>query len=224
MPRGKVSAVVEEQPTSTAASEESELLSRLRAGDERAFASLVETHHGTMVAVARTYVKTPAVAEEVAQEAWLGVVKGIDSFEGRSSLRTWILRILVNTAMGQGGREARSVPFSSLAAGDERDPSVEPDRFRRSGDAFAGHWNGYPGDWGSLPEERLMGRETLEVVKRRIEELPDVQRTVITMRDLAGYGAEEVCEMLEISPANQRVLLHRARSKVRAALERHLDG
>ena len=213
---------VEEKRTGTAAFEESELLARLRAGDEGAFRSLVETHHGTMIAVARTYVNTRAVAEEVVQEAWLGVLKGIDRFEGRSSLRTWILRILVNTAMGRGAREARTVPFSSMAVG-EREPAVEPERFRRPGEAFAGHWNAYPSDWSSLPDERLLGRETLGVVKRSIEELPHAQRTVITMRDIAGCAAEEVCDLLEISRANQRVLLHRARSSVRAALERHLD-
>ena len=213
---------VEEHHGGAAVAEESHLLARLRAGDERAFEALVEAHHGAMIAVARTYVRTRAVAEEVAQEAWLGVIKGIDRFEGRSSLRTWILRILVNTAMGRGVREARSLPFSSL--GDEQEPAVEPDRFRPPGAAFAGHWNRYPGDWSSLPEETLLGRETLNVAKREIEDLPDSQRTVITMRDIAGCSAEEVCDLLDISAANQRVLLHRARSKVRAALERHLDA
>ena len=214
---------VDQKGTATAATDESQLLARLRAGDERAFQSLVETHHGTMIAVAGTYVKTRAVAEEVVQEAWLGVLKGIDGFEGRSSLRTWILRILINTAMGRGSREARTVPFSSMAAEDEHEPAVEPERFRRSDEAFAGHWNAYPSDWSSLPEERLLGRETIGVVKRTIEALPDAQRTVITMRDIAGCNADEVCDLLELSAANQRVLLHRARSKVRAALERHLD-
>ena len=203
---------------------EAELLARLREGDERAFESLVETYHGTMIAVARTYVKTHEVAEEVAQEAWLGVLNGLDGFEGRSSLKTWIMRILVNTAMTRGQREARSVPFSSLAPADEEEPSVEPERFRPPGQAFAGHWNGYPGDWSSLPEERLLGRETLDIVKRAIEELPASQRRVITMRDIAGYSAEEVRNALDLSAGNQRVLLHRARSRVRAALERHLDG
>ena len=202
--------------------DESDLLARLRAGDEGAFKVLVETHHGTMISVARTYVRTRAVAEEVAQEAWLGVVKGLDRFEGRSSLRTWILKILVNTAMGRGPREARTVPFSSLE--DEGERAVDADRFRPPGAAFAGHWNGYPGDWGSLPEDALLGRETLDVAKREMEELPDAQRAVIAMRDVAGCSSEEVCDVLDISALNQRVLLHRARSKVRAALERHLNG
>ena len=214
----------EDERVVAAASEEAELLARLRAGDERAFESLVDSCHGTMIAVARTYVKSHGVAEEVVQEAWLGVLKSLDRFEGRSSLKTWIMRILVNTAITRGGRAARSVPFSSVAPAEEREPAVPPERFRPPGDAFAGHWNRYPGDWGSLPEEVLLGRETFEVIKQAIEQLPASQQRVITMRDVAGYSAEEVSDALELSPGNQRVLLHRARSRVRAALERHLDG
>jgi RNA polymerase sigma-70 factor (ECF subfamily) len=217
-------AQVQHQSSTDAASREAELVARLRAGDERAFESLVESYHGTMIAVARTYVKTRDVAEEVVQEAWLGVLKGLDRFEGRSSLKTWIMRILVNTAMTRGGREARSVPFSSLAPADEEEPAVELERFHTPGEAFAGHWNAYPRDWSSLPEEGVLGREILDVVRRAIEQLPASQRPVITMRDIAGCSAEEVCEALEVSAGNQRVLLHRARSRVRAALERHLDG
>jgi RNA polymerase sigma-70 factor, ECF subfamily len=219
-----VAEVQEHRRSAAAASQEVELLARLRAGDERAFASLVASYHGTMIAVARTYVTTRAVAEEVVQEAWLGVLRGLDGFEGRASLKTWILRILVNTAITRGEREARSVPFSSVAPADEHGPTVDPERFRPPGEAFAGHWNSYPGDWRSLPEEGLQGRETIEVVKRAIEELPESQRPVIAMRDIAGCSADEVCEALDLSPGNQRVLLHRARSHVRAALERHLDG
>lgn len=219
-----MSPVEQDQRVDAAAREEKELLARLRAGDERAFESLVKGYHGTMIAIAGTYVRTRAVAEEVVQEAWLGVVNGLDRFEGRSSLRTWILKILVNTAMGRGTREARSVPFSSLAAADEHEPAVEPERFRPPGQAFAGNWMAFPGDWSLLPEEKLLGRETLEIVKAGIEQLPGAQRTVITMRDVVGCSAEEVCDLLEISAANQRVLLHRARSKLRAALERHLDA
>jgi RNA polymerase sigma-70 factor, ECF subfamily len=219
-----VAPVQEDHPSSAAAAEEAELLARLRAGDEGAFESLVEAYHGTMMSVARNYVKTRDVAEEVVQEAWLGVLKGLDRFEGRSSLKTWVLRILVNTALTRGGREARSVPFSSLAPAGEDEPAVEPERFRPPGEAFAGHWNGYPGDWSSLPAERLEARETIDVVKAAVEELPEAQRAVITMRDIAGCTAEEVCDTLDVSIGNQRVLLHRARSRVRSALERHLDG
>jgi RNA polymerase sigma-70 factor (ECF subfamily) len=207
-----------------AADEEAEVRARLRAGDERAFASLVESYHPTMLAVARTYVKSRDVAEEVVQEAWLGVLKGLDRFERRSSLKTWILRILVNTAKTRGGREARSVPFSSLAPADEHEPAVDPERFRPPAGAFASHWSAYPSDWGAQPEEGLLGRETVDVVKRAVEALPASQRAVIAMRDIAGCTAQEVCDVVDVSAGNQRVLLHRARSTVRAALERHLDG
>ena len=219
-----MSTIERDQRPGIAAAEERDQVARLRAGDEAAFRALVERHHGTMIAVASGYVKTRAAAEEVAQEAWLAVVKGLDGFEGRSSLSTWIVRIVMNKAMTSGGRESRSVPFSSLVAADEGGPAVEPERFRPAGESFAGNWQSFPGDWGSMPEEKLLDRETLEVVKREIEALPEAQRTVITMRDVAGCSAEEVCEVLEISRANQRVLLHRARSRVRAGIERHLDA
>ena len=203
--------------------EEAELLAQLRAGDERAFEALVERHYATMLAVARHHVKSRAVAEEVVQEAWLGVLKGLDRFEGRSSLRTWILRIVVNIAKTRSVREARSLPFASLApAGDE--PAVAPERFRGGDDPFPGHWRAYPGDWQRLPEDALADRETLGIVLSTIEQLPPAQRIVITMRDIQGCDSDEVCAALDVSEGNQRVLLHRARSKVRGALERHLDG
>jgi RNA polymerase sigma-70 factor, ECF subfamily len=207
----------------TASAEEVELLARLRAGDERAFAALVDRHYGTMLAVARTYVSSRAVAEEVVQEAWLGVLKGLNGFEGRSSLATWIMRIVANIAKTRGVREARSVPYASLAPEGE-EAAVEPERFRGRGDAFPGHWRAYPANWNSLPEEVLHERDTLRVAMDAIAELPPAQRAVITMRDVQGCGSGEVCLALEVSEGNQRVLLHRARSRVRAALERHLDG
>ena len=209
-----------EDRTATA---DAELLARLRAGDERAFETLVERLYPTMLAVARHYVSSRAVAEEVVQEAWLGVLKGLDRFEGRSSLKTWILRILVNTAKTRGARDARTVPFASLAPVGE-EPAVEPERFRGPDDPFPGHWRAYPGNWQRLPEEALAGRETLDVVLSAIRQLPPPQRLVITMRDIQGCDAAEVCEVLDVSEGNQRVLLHRARSKVRSALERQLDG
>jgi RNA polymerase sigma-70 factor, ECF subfamily len=210
------------QDQATAGRDELELITRLKAGDERRFEALVTRHHATMLAVARQYVKTRADAEEVVQEAWVGVLNGLDRFEGRSSLKTWILRIVANTAMTRGKREARSMPFSSLLPEGE-EPAVEPERFRGAGDAFPGHWSGYPADWRTVPEQALLGRETLAVIQRAIEELPDAQRTVITLRDIQGCGADEVCETLALSSANQRVLLHRARSRVRASLEGHLN-
>ena len=203
--------------------EDSALLTRLRAGDEDAFMALVDKYGPLMLRIALGHVRTRAVAEEVVQEAWLGVLKGLDRFEGRSSLKTWILRILVNTAKTRGAREARTVPFASLAPeGDE--PAVGPDRFRGPDDPFPGHWRAYPGNWQRLPHEELGARETLGVVIATIEALPQPQRLVITMRDIQGCSSEEVCDALAVSEGNQRVLLHRARSKVRSALERHFDG
>ena len=207
----------------TEATVEADLLARLRAGDERAFETLVMRHHRTMLAVARQYVSTRAVAEEVVQEAWLGVIKGIDRFEGRSSLSTWILRILVNIAKTRGVRESRSVPYAALAGPDD-EVSVEADRFRGPNDQYTGGWWAFPDDWSKLPEQALLQRETLKVVTDAIEALPPLQRSVIAMRDIQGCGPEDVCSVLEISDGNQRVLLHRARSRVRAALEEHLDG
>jgi RNA polymerase sigma-70 factor (ECF subfamily) len=218
------SEIAEQSRAGASTSREAELLARLRSGDERAFEWLVESYHGKMMAVARTYVRTRAVAEEVVQETWLGVLKGLDRFEGRSTLKTWILRILVNTAMMRGGREARSVPFSSLVPEHAAQPVVESQRFRAPGEPFAGDWKRYPANWQSSPESELLGRESLDVVRRAIEELPPPQQRVIAMRDVAGYSAEEACDALDISPGNQRVLLHRARSYVRSALERHIDG
>src|SRR5215210_8092600 len=176
-----------------------------------------------MMAVARTHVKTRAVAEEVVQEAWLGVLQSLDRFEGRSSLPTWILATLVNNANTRGARAARPVPFASLAPGQD-EPAVEPERFRGPQDAFAGHWRAYPGNWGAAPEVAVEDRETLRVAMRAISQLPVTQQTVIRMRDVEGYSSDEVCAALEVSAGNERVLLHRARSRVRAALEAHLDG
>src|SRR3954447_9901718 len=203
--------------------EETELLARLRAGDERAFEALVARYYPTMLAVALNHVRTRSVAEEVVQDAWLGVLKGLDRFEGRSSLKTWILRILVNTAKTRGVRDARSVPYSSLAPEGE-EPALDPERFRGPDDPFPGHWRAYPGNWNRLPEDTLSDRETLRVVLSAIQGLPDAQRIVITMRDVQGCESEEVCAALDVSEGTQRALLRRARSKVRTALERHLDG
>jgi RNA polymerase sigma-70 factor (ECF subfamily) len=215
-------ASVEERQQQPAA-DEAALIARLRAGDERAFEDVVTRFYPSMLAVARGYVRSRAVAEEVVQEAWLGVLNGLDRFEGRSSLRTWVLRIVANTAQTRGVREARVVPVSSLRAeGDE--PAVEPERFRGADDPFPGHWWSYPTDWRTVPESKLLAQETVDVVKNAIDELPDMQRTVITMRDVAGCDSDEVCQTLEISEGNQRVLLHRARARVRTALERHLDA
>jgi RNA polymerase sigma-70 factor (ECF subfamily) len=193
------------------------LLERLREGDEAAFMELVERHHAALVRLAQSFVSSRAVAEEVAQETWLGVLNGIDRFEGRSSLKTWIFRILVNRAKTRGERESRSVPFSSLddPAGE---PSVDPDRF-----VDAGAWSSPPRPWEGEPVERLLAGEAREVIDAAIAELPPVQRSVITLRDLEGLDADETCELLDLTDGNQRVLLHRARSRVRQALEDYLS-
>jgi RNA polymerase sigma-70 factor, ECF subfamily len=203
--------------------EDATLVARLREGEERAFEEAVAGLYPAMLAVARGYVRTRSVAEEVVQEAWLGVLKGLERFEGRSTLRTWVLRIVANIARDRAVREARSQPFSSFEPeGDE--PAVEPERFFRADEPYPGGWRSFPTDWQTLPESRLLARETLDLVTSAIDGLPEGQRTVITLRDVMGFGADEVCEALGISEVNQRVLLHRARMRVRTRLERHLDG
>jgi RNA polymerase sigma-70 factor (ECF subfamily) len=208
----------------TPVADESKLLARLRAGDQSAFAEIVDAYYPTMLRLARMYVSSRAVAEEVVQDAWVGVLNGLDRFEGRSSLKTWVMRIVVNTARTRGERESRTLPFSALAGDDLDEPAVEPERFRGPTDAFPGHWTAYPRDWRTLPEGTLEARETMDVVRQAIDRLPPMQRIVILLRDVDGWPAEEVCEALELSDGNQRVLLHRARSIVRKALEDYLGG
>jgi RNA polymerase sigma-70 factor, ECF subfamily len=201
---------------------DAEIVAALRNGDERAFVALVEAHQSLMLRVARRYVRSPTVAEEVVQETWLGVLNGLDRFEGRASLKTWIFRILTNRALSRAEREGRAVPFSSLGPEDD-EPAVDPERFRPPGEQWAGGWKAFPRSWDGLPEDRVLGREALDLVGAAIKELPERQLLVILMRDIEGWSAQEVCEALEISEANQRVLLHRARSKVRQSLESYLE-
>jgi RNA polymerase sigma-70 factor, ECF subfamily len=192
------------------------LLERARAGDEEAFAALVRRHSASLLRVAQMYVPSRAVAEEVVQETWLGVVRGLERFEGRSSFRTWLFRILVNRAKTRGVRERRTVPFAALAAeeADGGEPAVDPTRF-----APEGFWGTPPRRWDEDPESALRSKEALRIAREAIDKLPEMQRTVITMRDLEGLPSDEVRNVLDISETNQRVLLHRARSKVRQALE-----
>jgi RNA polymerase sigma-70 factor, ECF subfamily len=197
------------------------LLDGLKAGDEAVFAALVGRYGGAMLRVARLYVRSRAIAEEVVQDAWIGVLSGSSRFEGRSSLKTWIFRIVTNRAKTRALKEGRSIPFSDLGP-DE--PSVDPERFRGPEDRYPGHWTSHPSSWAGVPEERLLASETLDVVENAIAALPPAQAIVITMRDVEGFDAAEVCDALEISESNQRVLLHRARSKVRRTLEEYLDA
>jgi RNA polymerase sigma-70 factor (ECF subfamily) len=200
------------------------LVERLRAGEESAFMALVDQLQPAMLRVARMYVSTTAVAEEVVQETWLGVLRGLHSFEGRSSLRTWIFRILTNIAKTRGQREGRSLPFASLAGDDIDAPAVDPSRFDSPEGSSRGGWSTLPEDWTGIPEDRLLGHETLDVIGRVIASLPPMQAEVIRLRDALGWTSEEVRNALDLSETNQRVLLHRARAKVRGALERYLSS
>ena len=200
--------------------DDARLVAALSRGDADAFAALVDGHSRAMIRVAMAYVPSRAAAEEVVQETWIAVMRGIDRFEGRSSLKTWIFRILTNVAMRSGARERRSVPFSALArAEDIGEPSVDPDRFLPADhELFPGHWAIMPTRWPT-PEDGLLAAEIREVIAAAIAELSPGQRTVIALRDVEGWSSEEVCEALEISAGNQRILLHRARSRVRNAVE-----
>jgi RNA polymerase sigma-70 factor (ECF subfamily) len=202
-------------------SDEVILVSALRARDELAFAWLLDHYDASMRRVARSFVSNAAVVDEVVQETWLGVIRGIDRFEGRSSVKTWIFRILMNISRSRGAREARTVPFTTQELAPEDSPSFAPDRFQGPGDAYPRHWLTPPQPWDEQPGARLMSVETVELVRDAIEQLPRLQRSVITLRDIEGCSGTEVCSLLELTEANQRVLLHRARARVRQVLEDH---
>jgi RNA polymerase sigma-70 factor (ECF subfamily) len=209
-----------------AGTDETELIAALRRGDRKAFAKLVDELSPALLRLAMAYVPSRAVAEEVVQDTWLGVINGLDRFEGRSSLRTWIYRILLNTARTRGRRERRTLPFSYFRrraeeGGDE--PAVEPERFQGRRGEQPGAWARPPVEW-SAPEDVLAGAEARRVMLEAIAALPPRQREVITLRDIQGLSAEEARNALDVSETNQRVLLHRARSKVRAALERYFES
>ncbi len=199
-------------------------LARLRAGDEAAFLALVDRYASAMRKIARAYVRDDATADDVVQEAWLGVLRGLEAFAGRSSLRSWIFTIVVNRAKTKAVREARAVPFSALARDEtERDdPSVAPDRFAVAGEPWPRHWRDEPASWGDQPEARLASRELRACIDAAIDALPPVQRTVVLLRDVAGQPTADVCNVLGLSETNVRVLLHRARAKIRRALDPYL--
>jgi RNA polymerase sigma-70 factor (ECF subfamily) len=201
--------------------DDARLVKALRARDERAFEELMRMYNASLLRVALIYVASRAVAEEVVQETWIGVFNGIDRFETRSSLKTWIFRILTNIAKTRGQREGRTVPFSALERPDAvPEAAVDSDRFLPPDhERWPGHWSSKPEPW---PEERLLAAETRELVDRAIEQLPPAQRAVISLRDVEGWSSEETRNALGVSETNQRVLLHRARSKVRQALEDYL--
>jgi RNA polymerase sigma-70 factor, ECF subfamily len=211
----------------TAAHAELRLIEALRQGDEDAFGRLVDQYNASLRRVARHYVSDRAVADEVVQDTWVGVIQGIWAFEGRSSLRTWIFRILINHAKTRAVREGRTVPFAGVDDDDVGglEAAVSPERFR-PGDhpTEPGHWTRPPRDLGTSPERRLLSREAGEQLQKAIDALPPSQRLVLTLRDIEGCSTEEMCNALGIRETNGRVLLHRARARVRAALEPYLEG
>jgi RNA polymerase sigma-70 factor (ECF subfamily) len=208
-------------PTLIASDEQ--VVAGLRAGDERTFRELFERTYPMMKRVARSYVGSDAVAEEIVQETWMAVVTGIERFQGRSALGTWIFSILTNQAKTHSARERRALPFSCVASKDAGEPVVDPDRFQKDDDAWPGHWATPPRPW-QKPERRLLSLETRQRLKDALAELPDRQRLIVGLRDIDGHSAEEVCDQLGLSQENQRVLLHRGRSRLRALLEEYLDG
>jgi RNA polymerase sigma-70 factor (ECF subfamily) len=199
------------------------LLAAVRRGEEEAFGRLVDRYHPSLVRIATLFVRDYEVAEEVAQETWIGVLRGLDRFEERSSLRTWLFGILANQARRRGVRERRVIPFSALAQppGERTEPAVPAERFLPPGGEWAGHWAAPPAPWPA-PEDALLAAEARRQIEAAIAALPPNQRAVITLRDIEGWDAADVCNVLQLSATNQRVLLHRARSRVRAALERYL--
>lgn len=205
------------ESTARQRADDQRLLTALRNGDEQSFAALVDGWSGWMLRLAREHVPTPSVAEEVVQETWLAVLEGLDRFRGDAALRTWVYRILLNQAKRRGIRERHTIPFASLAPGDSA-PTVDPERFQSPSEPHPGGWREFPQEW---PEHVALSREMCDVVTTALTALPGRQRVVVALRDLDGHSAEEVCELLDISSGNQRVLLHRGRAVVRAHLERY---
>ena len=203
--------------------DETSLLKSLRISDEGAFTWLVQQYHNSLVRLAFSYVGDSGLAEEVAQETWLAVLKGLDRFEGRSTIKTWIFTILTNRAKTRAQREKRSLPFVNLDDAFENEPTVDPARFNPStSPTFPGHWSVNPVSWENIPEKTMLSREFYNVVLKAVSDLPPGQQAVITLCDIEGFSPKETCNILDISETNQRVLLHRARARVRQALENYL--
>jgi RNA polymerase sigma-70 factor, ECF subfamily len=204
-----------------ASSADAATVERLLAGDETTFMMLVDQHQPAMLRLAQMYVSSRAVAEEVVQEAWIGILKGLPTFEGRSSLRTWMYKIVTNVAKTRGVREGRSIPFSALAG--EHDDPVDPSWFQGANDPFPGGWRTFPDDWRGIPEDRLIGRETLDRIAGALDGMPAMQAEVVRLRDVQGWSSDEVCNALDLTETNQRVLLHRGRSRIRRELDAYLS-
>jgi RNA polymerase sigma-70 factor (ECF subfamily) len=206
-----------------AAGPDGRTVAALRAGDERAFRELFERSYPMMKRVARGYVASDAVAEEIVQDTWMAIVTGIERFEGRSALGTWMFSILTNQAKTHSSRERRSLPLSCVVTGDGAEPAIDPDRFQKDDEAWPGHWATPPRPW-QKPERRLLSLEARDQLGEALARLPERQRLIVALRDVEGLSADEVCELLELSQENQRVLLHRGRSRLRAFLEAYVDG
>ena len=203
---------------------DAELIDRLRSCDEAAFAWLIDTYSAALLRLAVTFVQDAAVAEEVVQETWMAVVTGIGRFEGRSSVKTWLFKILTNKAKTRALREKRTIPFSEFEVDNSDEPAVEAERFLpASHPEWPHHWATPPQPWSMGPEGTALDRETMAVVRRALEDLPRAQRVVVALRDVHGWPAADVCAALDLSEANQRVLLHRGRSRLRAELERYFS-
>jgi RNA polymerase sigma-70 factor (ECF subfamily) len=201
--------------------DETALIAALREADEAAFAQLVDQHAASMLRVARGYVPSREIAEEVVQETWIALLKGIDNFEGRSSLRTWLFAVMINIAKARGVRERRDADAAIAAY---TGGTVDPARFRNADDPYPGHWKqgDEPAPFPETPEGSALGNELVDVARRELDKLPERQRIVVTLRDMLGFDSSEVCDLLDISIANQRVLLHRGRAAVRQVLEDYL--
>ncbi|MGQ0696515.1 MAG: RNA polymerase sigma factor [Nitrospiraceae bacterium] len=202
---------------------EGQLLARLRQGNESAFDQLVNQHHGALIRMARGYVADPGVAEEVVQDTWMAVIEGLNRFEGRSSLRTWIFGIMIHKAKDRGAREKRHTTFSAFESyDDDNEEAVDPSRFQHSGE-WAGHWAFPPHPWDDqTPEKLLASQQAVNAMNRAIEALPATLKKVLILRDVEGVESKEICELLEITETNLYVRLHRARERVRAAVETYL--
>ena len=211
--------------TFVASTDDLYFVEQLRSGNEAAFVSLIDRYAPTMLRLAMVYVRARAIAEEVVQETWMAVLEGLNRFEGRSSLKTWLFRILTNCAITRAQREGRSIPFSSLEAidTDHAEHAVDPDQFLPADHRWSGHWVSFPSNWQEVPEERLLSQETRAHLEKAINALPPSQREIIILRDIEGWSSVETCGFLGISEVNQRVLLHRARTKVRTVLENYFQ-
>ena len=224
-----IASVVQEQDISGGSEsasrvewDDAHLVAALRQGDEAAFEMLVARYHTSLIRLAQHYVSSYALAEEVAQDTWVAMLHGLGRFEGRSSLKTWLFHILTNQAKTRGQRESRSIPFSAFekAVDAGAEPAVDPQRFRAT-EPWAGHWATRPQSWEHLPEERMLAKETRACIDATLATLPPHQRLVLTLRDMEGFSSRDVCAILDVSESNQRVLLHRARSRIRSALEHY---